>query len=62
MARVTAMSSIAYAHYSLFDALPRIAERGYKRVEIGSFGNYCFHFNNNSPRPAELRAMLADQA
>ena len=60
MARVTAMSSIAYARYSLFDALPRIAERGYRRVEIGSFGNYCYHFNNGSPRPSELRSMLAD--
>jgi len=60
IARVTTMSSIAYAHYSLFDALPRIAERGYKQVEIGSFGNYCYHFNYGSPTPKELRILLAD--
>lgn len=58
--RVTATSSIAYAHYTLFEALPRQAARGFKRVEIGSFHSYCYHFNNGSPRPAELKAMLAD--
>ncbi|NQT93722.1 MAG: sugar phosphate isomerase/epimerase [Lentisphaerae bacterium] len=60
MARVTAMSSIAYAYYSLYDALPRIARRGYKQVEIGSFGNYCYHFNSGSPRPTELKELLTD--
>lgn len=60
MATVTATSSIAYAHYTLFEALPRQAAFGFKKVEIGSFRSYCYHFNNGSPRPAELRAMLAD--
>ncbi len=60
MATVTAVSSIAYAHYTLYEALPRIAARGFSRVEIGSFCSYCYHFNNNSPRPAELKTMLAD--
>ena len=59
MARVTAMSSIAYAHYTLYEALPRIAARGFSRVEIGSFSTYCFHFNFGSPTPGELKNMLA---
>ena len=60
MARVTAMSSIAYAHYTLLEALPRMAARGYRRVEVGSFGNYCYHFNYGSPSPSELKQMLTD--
>lgn len=60
MPTVTATSSIAYAHYSLYEALPRLAALGFKRVEIGSFHTYCQHFNNGSPRPAELKTMLAD--
>ena len=60
MARVTAMSTIAYAHYTLFEALPRIAARGFKRVEIGTFNHYCFHFSFGSPTPPELVAMLIE--
>jgi len=60
MARVTAMSSIGYAFYTLYEALPRMAARGFKRVEIGSFGDYCYHFNFGSPSPSELRSMLSD--
>ena len=60
MPTVTATSSIAYAHYTLYEALPRLAALGFKRVEIGSFHTYCQHFNNGSPRPAELKTMLAD--
>ncbi|MDA1017754.1 MAG: hypothetical protein O3A00_25260, partial [Planctomycetota bacterium] len=60
MATVTATSSIAYAHYTLFEALPRQAALGFRKIEIGSFGSYCYHFNNGSPRPTELRTMLAD--
>lgn len=60
MAEVTTISSIAYAHYTLYEALPRVARRGFKQVEIGSFGSYCYHFNAGSPSPPELRAMLAD--
>ena len=60
MPTVTATSSIAYAHYTLFEALPRQADRGFKRIEIGSFHSYCYHFNHGSPRPAELKTMLAD--
>jgi sugar phosphate isomerase/epimerase len=60
MPTVTATSTIAYAHYTLYEALPRLAACGFKRIEIGSFGSYCYHFNNGSPRPTELKAMLAD--
>jgi sugar phosphate isomerase/epimerase len=60
MPAVTATSSIAYAHYTLYEALPRQAARGFTRVEIGSFHSYCYHFNNGSPRPAELKTMLDD--
>jgi sugar phosphate isomerase/epimerase len=59
MARITAMSSVAYAHYTLYQALPRIAARGFDRVEIGSFPDYCFHFNAGSPTAPELKEMLA---
>ena len=60
MATVTATSSIAYAYYTLFEAVPRLAARGFRQIEIGSFNTYCFHFNQGSPRPAELKAMLDD--
>lgn len=60
MARVTAISSLGWAHYTLYEALPRIARRGFRRVEIASFLSYCFHFNFGSPTPAELRKMLSD--
>ena len=60
MPTVTATSSIAYAYYTLFEALPRLAARGFRQIEIGSFGSYCFHFNQGSPRPAELKVMLGD--
>lgn len=60
MAKVTAISSIGWAHYTLYEALPRIAARGFTRVEIGNFHSYCFHFNFGSPTPAELKEMLAE--
>jgi len=60
MARITTISSIAYAHYTLYEALPRMAARGFKKVEVGSFGNYCYHFNFGSPSPVELKTMFAD--
>ena len=60
MPTVTATSTIAYAYYTLFEALPRLAVRGFRQIEIGSFGSYCFHFNQGSPRPAELKAKLGD--
>jgi sugar phosphate isomerase/epimerase len=60
MAKLTAMSSIAYGHYTLYQAIPRMAERGFKRIEIGSFYDYCYHFNSGSPTPPELNAMLAE--
>jgi len=62
MAGITAMSSLAYAHYTLYEALPRIAARGFRRVEIASFSSYCFHFNFGSPTPPELQQMLTDHA
>ena len=60
MAKVTAMSSLAWAHYTLYEALPRIVARGFTRVEIASFWAYCFHFNFGNPTPPELKQMLAD--
>ncbi len=60
MARITAISSLGWAHYTLYEALSRIAARGFKRVEIASFGSYCFHFNFGSPTPTELKKMLDD--
>jgi sugar phosphate isomerase/epimerase len=58
MPKVTALSSLGWAHYTLYEALPRMAARGFKRIEIPSFGMYCFHFNFGSPTPRELRKML----
>jgi sugar phosphate isomerase/epimerase len=58
MARITAISSLGWAHYTLYEALPRIAEFGFRRVEIASFFSYCFHFNFGSPTPVQLRKML----
>ena len=60
MAKITAISSLGWAHYTLYEALPRMAARGFKRVEIASFGTYCFHFNFGSPTPAELKKILDD--
>jgi len=60
MAKVTSVSTLGWAHYTLYEALPRIQARGFKRVEICSFNSYCFHFNYGSPTPAELRRMLDD--
>lgn len=59
MAKVTAVSSLGWAHYTLYEALPRIAARGFSRVEIGSFFSYSFHFNFGSPTPGELRGLLS---
>ena len=61
MAKVTSISTLGWAHYTLYEALPRIQARGFKRVEICSFDSYCFHFNYGSPTPAELRRMLDDR-
>lgn len=58
MARVTSISSLGWAHYTLYEAFPRIAEMGFKRVEMASFFSYCFHFNYGSPTAKELRRML----
>jgi sugar phosphate isomerase/epimerase len=60
MAKITAISSLGWSHYTLYEALPRMAARGFKRVEIASFGSYCFHFNFGSPAPAQLKKMLDD--
>ncbi|MBI3921189.1 MAG: sugar phosphate isomerase/epimerase [Armatimonadetes bacterium] len=58
--RITAMSTLGWAHYTLYEALPRIAARGFHRVEIASFESYCFHFNFGSPTPGDLRRILDD--
>lgn len=58
MAKITALSSLGWANYTLYEALPRMAARGFKRIEIASFGSYCFHFNFGSPTAKELKKML----
>jgi sugar phosphate isomerase/epimerase len=58
MASVTGISSLGWAHYTLYEALPRMHARGFHRMEIASFYSYCFHFNFGSPTPPELRQML----
>ena len=60
MAKITAISSLGWAHYTLYEALPKMAARGFKRIEIASFSSYCFHFNFGNPTPAELKKMLDD--
>ena len=60
MAKITSISSLGWAHYTLYEALPRMAARGFKRIEIASFSTYCFHFNYGSPIPAELKIMLQE--
>jgi sugar phosphate isomerase/epimerase len=58
MAKITAMSTLGWAHYTLYEAIPAIAARGFRRVDIASLGSYCFHFHYGSPTPPELKAML----
>lgn len=60
MAKVTAISSLGWAHYTLYEALPRMAARGFLKADIASFDSYCFHFNFGSPTPPELKKMLDD--
>lgn len=60
MAHISAISSLGWAYYTLYEALPLMAQRGFKRVEIASFSTYCFHFNFGNPTPQELRQMLGD--
>ena len=59
MAKITSISTLGWAHYTLYEALPRIHERGFVNVEIASFDGYCFHCNSGSPVPAELKGMLS---
>ena len=58
MARITSISTLGWAHYTLYEALPRIQKRGFVHLEIASFNTYCFHCNSGSPVPSELKAML----
>jgi protein FrlC len=60
MPRITALASLGWAHYTLYEALPRMRERGFTRIELTSFSEYCFHFNFGSPTPPELKRMLTD--
>jgi sugar phosphate isomerase/epimerase len=60
MAKITAISSLGWANYTLYEALPRMAAFGFRRAEIASFGMYCFHFNFGNPTPDELKKMLDD--
>jgi sugar phosphate isomerase/epimerase len=60
MAKVTAISSLGWAHYTLYEALPRMARLGFDRAEICSLGSYCFHFHHGSPTPPELKDMFDD--
>lgn len=58
MPKITGAATLGFAHYTLYEALPRMAGFGFKKVEITSFHSYCFHFNYGSPSPDELRALL----
>jgi len=60
MAKITAMSSLAYSHYTLREALPRIAARGFGRVEIATFESYCFHFDPSGASASELKLMFSE--
>ena len=33
MAKVTTISSLGWAHYTLYEALPRMAARGFKKAK-----------------------------
>ena len=58
MAKITAISSLGWTHYTLYEALPRMKARGFHRIEIASLNTRCFHFNFGSPTPPQLRCML----
>ncbi|MDF2723198.1 MAG: xylose isomerase [Paenibacillus sp.] len=58
MPQITGAASLGFSHYTLYEALPRLASIGFRKVEISSFDSYCFHFNYGSPTPEELKAML----
>ncbi|MDP7638009.1 MAG: sugar phosphate isomerase/epimerase [Phycisphaerae bacterium] len=60
MAKVTAISSLGWAHYTLYQALPRMSRLGFERAEICSLGSYCFHFHHGSPTPPELKELFED--
>ena len=62
MAKVTAISSLGWAHYSLYEALPAMARLGFDRIDISSFNDYCFHFNFGSPTHVQLNGMLAERS
>ena len=58
MAKITAISSLGWSHYTLYEALPKMKERGFQRIEIASFVQYCSHFNFGNPTPKELYRLL----
>ena len=58
MAKVTLISTLGWANYTLYEALPKIKARGFKKIEIASFPVYCFHLNQGSPTPSELKSSL----
>lgn len=60
MAKVTAISSLGWAKYTLYEALSKMAARGFEKIEIASFNSYCFHFNYGSPTPRQLKNMLQE--
>lgn len=60
MARITAISTLGWAHYTLYQALPGIKKMGFKNVEIASFCKYAFHFNYGSPTVSELKNMAKE--
>lgn len=60
MPHINAVSSLGWANYTLYEALPKIKKLGFKKVEIASFCSYAFHFNFGSPTPDELKKMGDD--
>jgi sugar phosphate isomerase/epimerase len=57
MAKVTAISTLGWSKYTIQEAFTAMAARGFRRIEIASFGEYCWHFNE-TPSPEELKALL----
>ena len=57
MAKVTAISTLGWSKYTIQEAFAAMAARGFRRIEIASFGTYCWYFNE-TPSPEELKVLL----
>jgi len=57
MATVTSISTLGWSKYSIQEAFAAMHARGFQRIEIASFSEYCQHFNE-TPSAEELKAMF----